>query len=270
MSIFQDKVAIVTGGASGIGQAVTQELLKRGAKVVVADINIENVLPVTGKLHVRRVDVTQADQVQDLVNQTVEEFGRLDYIFNNAGFAIAGELRDMTSELWDKILAVNLKGVINGVLAAYPVMIKQGSGHIVNTASLAGLVSSPVLGAYTTTKFAVVGFSQSLRAEAALYGVKVSVLCPGFIKTNIYSNSIYVGTNEGANDNFTNLLPVKLMEVERAAELILEGVEKNRAIITMPAYSKVLWGLQRLSPSLGIMLSSLTLKRYRKALQQNK
>lgn len=261
MEQLQGKVAIVTGGASGIGKALGQQLVKQGAKVVIGDINIDNVDNAGGRVQAIKVDVSQADQVQNLVDQTVQEHGRLDYMFNNAGFALSGEIRDLSLEQWNRILDVNLKGVIHGVQAAYPAMIKQGYGHIVNTASLAGLIPSPTLAAYSTTKFAVVGLSLALRSEAAGLGVKVSALCPGFIQTGIYDAGVYVKSRK--EDMMANMA-FKLMDVDKSAELMMRGIAKNRAIITMPTYAYIFWGLQRISPALGGLLGRKIVSDFRK------
>lgn len=259
--IFRDKVAIVTGGASGIGWAVSKLLTQNGAKVIIADLNLSTLNQAeSAKVQTQQVDVSKAEQIKNLVEQVVQEHGRIDYIFNNAGFAIGSELADMTVEQWDKIIDVNLKGVIYGVTAAYPQMIKQGYGHIVNTASLAGLVPSPGLGAYCTTKHGVVGLSEVLRQEAVGYGVKVSVLCPGFINTRIFESAIYNKTNH--NEALQNL-GFKLVDVEKAAQLILQGVAKNKAIITFPLYAPVLWWLQRLVPGVISAVNQRRLKQDR-------
>jgi NAD(P)-dependent dehydrogenase (short-subunit alcohol dehydrogenase family) len=124
--------------------------------------------------------------VQELVDETVRDYGRLDYMFNNAGIGMGGEVRDMDLEHWRRVLEVNLWGVTCGTSAAYEEMVRQGFGHIVNTASLAGLIPLPMVAAYCATKHAVVGLSASLRAEAAALGIKVSVVCPGFVETGIF------------------------------------------------------------------------------------
>jgi len=260
---YNNKVAIITGGASGIGKALGQHLLGQRAKVIVADLNIAEVNTGSGGFsQAHQVDVAQADQVQKLVDKVVAEYGRLDYMFNNAGFAIGGELRYTSLENWDKIINVNLKGVIHGIAAAYPVMIQQGYGHIVNTASLAGLIPSPGLGAYSTTKHAVVGLSQCLRTEAAGLGVKVSVLCPGFIETNIFANAIAVGEDRAT---MRETIPFKFMQADHATRLMLEGIAKNQAIITMPRYAYVSWGIYRLSPALLGLVNRLSLGNLRRA-----
>jgi short-subunit dehydrogenase len=168
-------------------------------------------------------------------------------MFNNAGIACGGEVRDLTLEHWRQVIEVNLMGVIHGVAAAYPVMLRQGAGHIVNIASLAGLIASPGLAPYATTKSAVVGLSNALRAEAEALGVRVSVVCPSFIKTAIFENAI------GASFDRMELqkrLTLPMMEVEDAVETILKGVDRNRGTIVFPASARLLWRLNRISPAI--------------------
>jgi NAD(P)-dependent dehydrogenase (short-subunit alcohol dehydrogenase family) len=189
MTRFSGATAIVTGGASGIGRALSEALARRGAPVVVADRNADGAAEVAraivaagGSARSEALDVTDAAAVERLVDETAREHGRVDLMFNNAGIAIIGEETDVSLDDWRKVVDVNLWGVVHGIRAAYPRMVRQGSGHIVNTASLAGLSPAPFEISYTATKYAVVGLSRALRAEAAAHGVKVSVVCPGFIQ----------------------------------------------------------------------------------------
>ena len=255
------KVAIVTGAASGIGRAVAQQLARQGAIVIAADLNPANMDTNTCNTKAVQTDVTNAEAVQKLVDEVVAEHGRLDYMFNNAGIGMTGELRDMTLEQWNKILDVNLRGVIHGVVAAYPLMVKQGYGHIVNTASGLGLIAQPTLGAYSTTKHAVVALTDVLRQEAAGLGVKASVVCPGWIQTGIFDASTYVKVKQ--TDLMENM-PFKLMDVDKCAEAILRGVARNQAVITTPNYVKILWWLHRLSPALTNLVNRKALSDFRK------
>jgi NAD(P)-dependent dehydrogenase (short-subunit alcohol dehydrogenase family) len=129
------------------------------------------------------LDVTDADAVAALVERTAQDHGHLDLLFNNAGVAVTGPVSELTLAHWNRVIDINLRGVVHGVVAAYPIMIRQGRGHIVNTSSLAGLLPSPMLTPYGMTKHGVVGLSESLRMEAAAHGVRVSVVCPGVIDT---------------------------------------------------------------------------------------
>lgn len=262
-----DKIAIVTGGGSGIGEAVSQELARRGATVVVADINSGDASRVAeairrsgGRAEARQVDVSSEDAVRQMVEETAASHGRLDYLFNNAGIGIGGDARDLTSEHWRRVLGVDLFGVIYGTLAAYPIMTRQGFGHIVNTSSAAGLLPGPFNAPYNTSKHAVVGLSLSLRIEAADLGVKVSVVCPGFVRTSIYQTAVTVNIPQ---DKARSRLPA-MMEPPRAAQVILDGVEKNQAVIVFPASIRWVWRAYRIAPTLiSRLLAPLLLKRIR-------
>jgi NAD(P)-dependent dehydrogenase (short-subunit alcohol dehydrogenase family) len=256
MNHFENKVAIVTGGASGIGGALCEELGQRGAAmVVVADINAEGagqvasaITAASGQAQSAHLDVSRAEDVQKLIDETASKHGRLDFMFNNAGIALCGEVRDMDLEHWQRILDVNLWGVICGTTAAYRVMTGQGFGHIVNIASLGGLIPEPMATAYAATKHAVVGLSTSLRAEAAELGIKVSVVCPGFVQTRVHDAATYIGIKrEDAISEMSSSM--KMMDATDCARVILRGVERNKAIITDTALTRLLWWLYRLHPA---------------------
>ena len=258
MNHFEDKVAIVTGGASGIGRALCEELGQKGAAgIVVADIDAEGAERVASAIaagdspaRAAHVDVSRAEDVQRLVDETVSEHGRLDFMFNNAGVTICGEVRDMEIAHWRRMLDVNLWGAIHGTTAAYRVMVRQGSGHIVNTASLDGLMPMPMATPYTAAKHAVVGLSSALRLEAAELGVKVSVACPGAVRTGVFDAAAYVGIKR--EDAIAEVLSgFKMMDAADCARAILRGVERNRGIILDgAAHNRLFWWLHRLSPPL--------------------
>jgi NAD(P)-dependent dehydrogenase (short-subunit alcohol dehydrogenase family) len=268
---FKDKVAIVTGGASGIGQALCEELGRRGTRVVAADVNSEGAERVVagisatgGKAEAAHLDVTRSDEVQKLIDQTASKHGRLDYMFNNAGIATLGEVRDMTPEQWDRIIQINLMGVVYGTTAAYSLMVKQGFGHIVNTASQAGLYPVSGTTAYALTKHGVVGLSTSLRTEGAGLGVKVSVICPGPVVSRIVENATRLGEYE--KDVFSEIPQSMLMDTAKAARVILRDVARNRAIIVFPFLARYLWWLHRISPTITDFIARMMTKgnrRYR-------
>jgi NAD(P)-dependent dehydrogenase (short-subunit alcohol dehydrogenase family) len=249
MTAIQRQVAIVTGGASGIGQALCQALAMRGVMVIVADINAEGAQNVAmairqrgGQAAAQTVDVADADSVMQLVQHAVAAHQRLDYLFNNAGIAVTADARDLQLKHWHEIIAVNLLGVIYGIQAAYPIMVRQGRGHIVNTASLAGLLPYPTNLPYTTTKHAVVGLSLALRAEAADLGVKVSVVCPGTVQTGIHVASPILNVRA---EQMPAALPFKSIEADSAAQRILAGVARNQPLIVFPLYARMLWWVYR-------------------------
>lgn len=251
--MFADQVAIVTGAASGMGREVARELARRGAVVVLADRDADGVAESAraitaagGRAHAEQVDVADAARVQALVDGTVTRHGRLDYMFNNAGIGIAGEVRDLSLGHWRRVIEINLMGVVHGTTAAYRVMLHQGRGHIVNTASLAGLTPTPVNAPYCAAKHAVVGLSTSLRQEAAALGVKISVVCPGVIGTAIFRTSELVNLAPSLFES----MPFKMMDPAAAAQAILAGVERNREYILFPLHAHILWRLHRLWPGL--------------------
>lgn len=264
MEVFAKKASIVTGAASGIGRAISGELARRGAFVVMADLNAalleETARALSAAGHRTKpvvVDVTDAAAVKKLIEETVAEAGRLDYIFNNAGVAVFGEAQDFSYEDWRKVIDTNLYGVVNGVAAAYPVMLKQGFGHIVNTASLAGLVPAPGLISYVASKYGVVGLSNALRVEGAQFGVKVSVVCPGLIDTPMKNSKVLKLDRE-------KMLAVagKLLPPEECARVILRGVERNKATITVTPLARVMWLIQRMSPELCMWIWSRQMKKF--------
>lgn len=249
---FEKRIIIVTGGASGIGRALCQELARRGAIVVVADINFSGAQEAAraiassgGTAFAARVDVRQAAEVQALVDDTVERHGRLDLIFNNAGIGVGGELQQLSLEHWRAAIEVNLMGVVYGVAAAYPVMARQHTGHIVNTASLAGLIASPGLAPYATTKGAVVSLTAALRAEGEALGVRASVVCPGFVDTAIYENALGAKLEK---KELLDKLGLPVIPASQAAAAILRGVERNQAVIVFPRSARLLWRLTRFTP----------------------
>jgi len=260
--IFDGATAIVTGAASGIGRGLVEELAKRGCEVVLADLQIQAAEEIAsainaagGKARAAELDVINFSETEQLVQETVKRTGRLDYMFNNAGIGIYGNVTHYRIEDWKRILEVNLLGVINGVQAAYQVMMSQGFGHIVNTASFAGLVPTPGNVAYASTKHAIVGLSNSLRAEAAILGVRVSVLCPSFVRTAILEDGGRFGRSlvNMSPDQKRRLLEsyeeFKPMPPNVFAAQSLDLIAKNEAIIVLPSRWKIIWLFCRLFPS---------------------
>ncbi|NWF67964.1 MAG: SDR family oxidoreductase [Chloroflexi bacterium] len=267
MTHYANKVCVVTGAASGIGKAVSLALGRQGAQVIAADVDLAGaeatrnaVQQAGGQAEAHSVDIAVAEQVNTLFEMAYQAYGRIDFAFNIAGVGLLGEVRDLSLEHWQRLVNVNIMGTVHCVHAAYQLMLRQKHGHIVNMASLAGLVGYPTMTPYAMTKSAIVGMSQSLRHEAAAAGIKVSVVCPGFIQSAIYTASPAVNVDGAA---VWKRLPFKLMNADHAAEQILRGVERNRGMMVFPAYGRLLWGLYRLSPALMRLTASKTLHDFR-------
>lgn len=185
-----DKVAIITGGARGIGEATAKKFIKEGAKVVIGDINEEDIERTVNEIKEMGgqaagiyVDVTKMDSVNRMIEFTLEKFGKLDILVNNAGITMDSTLLKMTEDQWDKVIDVNLKGVYNCGQAAAKVMVEQGSGVILNASSVVGLYGNFGQTNYAATKWGVIGMTKTWAKELGRKGVRVNAVAPGFIAT---------------------------------------------------------------------------------------
>lgn len=266
---LEGKVAIITGAAGGIGKALAMEMAGRGCSVVLGDIDTE-LLELTAtelrargaQVVARTVDVRDAGQVRALVEDARRDLGRIDFLFNNAGINVCAEIADTSLEDWNELIDVNLRGVIHGVHAAYPIMREQGFGHIVNTASAAGLIPAAAEGAYAATKHAVVGLSSTLRVEAEAYGVRTSVVCPGLVDTPILTSTKYVNLDPKA---IVSASPQRPIEPREAAKMILRGVERNDFYIILTVTVHALWRVNRFAPKTSLRLHRFAIGRFRKS-----
>lgn len=268
MSDWNGATVMVTGAASGIGLALSIAMVKRGADLWMTDVNgpgVQQAAEALGpKARWAKLDVRDALAVREVIERIARDRKRLDYLFNNAGIGVGGEAHELTVPHYDRIVDVNIRGVVNGVTAAYPIMVRQRSGHIVNTASIAGLAPAPLLVPYAMTKHAVVGLSTSLRLEARSFGVRVSALCPSAIDTPILdadnpSDLPRVGWRPDVRRYLTRMCgppcsPTKL------AEGALRGVERDQALIVVPGIARAIALLQRFAPGLVALASGVTLR----------
>lgn len=246
---FVGKTAVVTGAASGIGKAIAVALARRGCQLVLVDLNEEasaetrkEVEAAGGRAVVVTADVRNPANVSEVYRRTLETFGNVHILVNNAGVLRVGPALEATDEDWRNVIDVNLWGVVNGCRVFGPHFKAQGAGHIVNTASAAGLSGLPYSASYSASKFAVVGLSESLRWELAQFGVGVTVLCPGAVKTGIAVGSGGPRTAELV-DRFG-------LSAEPLARRVVEAIERNRA--------RVLYGFEpRLWTTLRWLSSSL-------------
>lgn len=272
------KVAVVTGGASGIGRSICAALVRRGDTVVIADLEADAAAQAASALSATEpgdatgigLDVRDADAVATVVRETADRNGGLDLLFNNAGVAIGGNAEELTLAHWQRAIDVNLNGVVHGVQAAYPLMVRQGRGHIVNTASLGGVIPEPMATPYAAAKHGVVGLSLSLRCEAASRGVRVTAVCPGVVDTPIFERGLPADlapvpsmADVDAREAFLRLAGGQMYSAERMAADVLRGVDRNKAIVVAPRRARTQWRLARWLPGLVLRIATAATARER-------
>lgn len=260
MKDFDGKIAVVTGGASGIGLGLAEQALKLGMKVVIADVEqgaldaaVESLGVEPDQLLAVRTDVSVSGEVQALARRTLDAFGAVHLLFNNAGVGATRPLWETSEEDWHWLMGVNLHGVFHGVRAFTPIMIEQGEGYIVNTASIAGMVSARGTGAYTVSKQAVVSMTELLYGDLKQAGANVgaSVLCPSFVKTQIYASTRNRSEAHTALKSDAELTEEQVMEElsaevfagamtpQRVAEQVFDAISRNQFyIFTHPKGSR--------------------------------
>lgn len=248
---FAGKQAVVTGAGSGIGAALCRALAGAGAEVLCTDIDATAAERTAQGLGARwaRLDVTDADAVQRTVDDVVARSGRLDLMFNNAGISWGGDTELLTLEQWNAIIDINIRGVVHGVAAAYPQMIRQGHGHIVNTASMAGLTAAGLITSYVMTKHAVVGMSLALRSEAAAHGVGVLAVCPAAVETPILDKGA-VGGFVGRDYYLQGQRVKEPYDADRLAADTLRAIARNKALLVKPRQAHAAWLFARMAPGL--------------------
>jgi NADP-dependent 3-hydroxy acid dehydrogenase YdfG len=238
---LQDKVVVIMGASSGIGAATAKLLASKGAKVTIAARRmnrleeIKQAIPDSDILAVE-ADVTKAEEVQNVVDQTVAKFGRVDALYNNAGIMPVNNLDQIAQDEWQNMLDINVKGVLNGIAAALPVMKKQKSGHIITTSSVLGYEVLPGYAAYSGTKYAVRAIMEGLRQEEHQNNIKTTIIAPGSVKTELYKSVNNSAAHDGlekvmqaAGTQMTSLDPE---EIAQAVAFVID-TPKNMAVNEM-------------------------------------
>jgi NAD(P)-dependent dehydrogenase (short-subunit alcohol dehydrogenase family) len=251
MKLSKGMVGVITGGASGIGRAMAMDLARRGLNLALADVEAgplartaEEVAALGVSVLPVRTDVSQRDSVLALATAVHRRFEAVHVLCNNAGVAVGGPLQDARHEDWQWLIGVNLWGVIHGVEAFVPRMIaaKQG-GHVVNTASMAGLIASQSLGIYNTTKYAVVGLSETLAKDLRDSGIGVSVLCPMGVQTNIRASTRNRPSALGgpAEARTGPELVGRYIAPEDVSAMVMEAIAHNRLYIPTHYEGREFW-----------------------------
>jgi NAD(P)-dependent dehydrogenase (short-subunit alcohol dehydrogenase family) len=250
MKDLRDKVAVVTGGASGIGLGIAKALARAGARIALLDLEERALAPaeasvrdVGGDVVGIPADVSSRYSLDAAAQRVLESYGRVDVLCNNAGVVVLGPLSEATAEDWRWVMGVNLMGAVNGVAAFLPHIRAQGGGHIVNTASTQGLSAAPGLGVYTASKYAVVAYSETLRLELAPEQIGVTVLCPGVVNTKILEAArnrppeLAAGASAAPSPMLDVLRPAVAQGLDpgRVGELVLRGIQQDAAyVVTHP------------------------------------
>ncbi|MCW2806886.1 MAG: Oxidoreductase, short chain dehydrogenase/reductase family protein [Marmoricola sp.] len=262
MTQVRDKVAVVTGAGSGIGRALAVELSRRGARVSGCDVDEvglkETAALCAGDMHQALVDVGDREAVFAYATEVEDHFGAVHQVYNNAGVAFSRTVLDSEWADYERVLSVNLYGVIHGTQAFLPRLIASGDGHVVNISSLNGYLAQPKMSHYCTSKFAVRGFTETLRTEMALENlpVRVSVVHPGGIATSIADNSLahalaaglpVTPEDEARRDTYNK--EMLRMAPQKAAQIIVDGVERNRFRIRVGQDAVMVDRIVRLLPT---------------------
>lgn len=241
---------LVTGGASGLGRALASRFAADGWRVLIGDVNEtrgrEAASGIEGDVAFRRLDVTDDDSLAAAREWLEAEWGGLDVLVNNAGVAAAGRIERIPPEDWDWILDIDLMGVVRGCREFVPLFKRQGHGHIVNIASMAGLLNAPVMASYNVAKAGVVALSETLRFELEPWGIRTTVVCPGFFQTNLHES---LRTPEpGMADTLKRLLADSALDADDVARIIRDAVSSNRFLVLPHRRARRAWFLKRYLP----------------------
>lgn len=252
MREIRGKTALVTGAASGIGRAISLQLAGEGARLYLVDVNAVGLAAVVadvqrrgGEALARQCDVSQPRQVTSAVGHLLDRWGGVDILVNNAGVTYYGFTTHMLAEHWNQLLAVNLHAPIQFVRELLPTLLSRPEAHILNVASIFGLIGMPRVAAYATTKFALVGFSESLRAEYLRQGIGVTALCPGFVDTKLFASA-----PRGWDRDCEQAPPRWLLTTpEGVARRAVRAIYRNQGLVVVQPYARAVYWVKRLFPN---------------------
>jgi short-subunit dehydrogenase len=253
MKVIRGKTALVTGAASGIGRAIALELAREGARLYLLDIDDSGVEATADEARrkgvqaiARRCDVSDPAQITACIQFVLAQWNGVDILVNNAGLTYYGRTTEMSAENWHRLLAVNLHAPIQFTRELLPSMLKTRDAHVLNVASICGLLGMARVAAYTTTKFGLVGFSESLRHECGRMGLGVTALCPGLVDTNLFTSA------PRGKDLKESKLPPRwtLTSPEAVARRAIRAIYRNHRLVVMQPMSRLLYLAKRFVPGL--------------------
>lgn len=265
MKRLEDRIALVTGAASGIGRATARALSRAGMRLILCDIDERGLADVAAEigpacLLTRRVDVSQSDEVAAFAAEVHARIPAVDLLVNNAGVGLHGGMLDTPLADWDWVLGVNLWGVIHGCHHFVPQMVRRAQGgHVVNVSSVLGYFAMAQTAGYCASKYAVLGLSEALRAELTPHGIGVSAICPGVIDTGIIAATRFHGTGDagGMRDRVAARYRQRGYGPEKVAEAVVQAVRDNRGVVPVSPEAWALYYVKRFLPGLAVPLSRL-------------
>lgn len=259
MRLDNSKTALITGAASGIGRALALELAARGTRLLLADIDAAGLAETAAQARAREADVltheldlADREQLLGLARLAKSLPGGIDLLINNAGLAYYGPTHEMEAEQLDRVLAVNLRAPLTLARELLPTLLARPSSHVVNVSSVAGLVGVTRLAAYNATKFALLGFSESLRSEYAGRGLGVTAICPGLVRTRIFE--VALSSPGRRAPRFPRWMTHSAEQVARRTIL---AIERNEGLVVIGAWPRVVWWLKRLVPDFFVGLQTI-------------
>jgi len=250
---FTQRRVLVTGGASGLGKAIVEQFAELGWKIAVVDINLSGAEEVAAAANMQGADATafycdisQNEGFMSIAQAIEEHWGGLDIIINNAGIATTGMMVDCTSEQWDKAINLNLNSVFRGCHFWLPLLAQNGPGHVVNTASFAGIAQAPSMMSYNVSKAGVIALSETLRAELGYRNIGVSAICPAFFKTNLLESMS--PTDAGVKPLVEKWMAASKIDATDIAKDVLKGIEKNQLMVISHDYARKAYRFKRFFP----------------------
>jgi short-subunit dehydrogenase len=251
MRELRNKTALITGAASGIGRAMAVALAREGTRLFLVDINESGLANVADELRqqgveiiIRPCDVSRPEEVSVTVAEILAKWQGVDILINNAGITYYGKTEEMSEQSWDRVLRINLHAHLQFTRELLPSLLARREAHVLNVCSMFGLFGAPKLVAYCTTKFALVGFSEALRAEHGRDGLGVTALCPGFVSTNLFTSAPLGATQKEPK------VPPKFFQVspERVARAAVRAIRRNRRIVVIEPAARFTCALNRVTP----------------------